>query len=46
MTTLTATQRLIKGGLVLVDSDSGQVLRVSSLQSNPDSPSRSYQMQP
>jgi hypothetical protein len=37
--------RLVKGGLVLVDPDSGAVSRVITLQYNPDSLSRSLQPQ-
>jgi hypothetical protein len=37
--------RLLKGGLVLVDSASGQVLRVIALQYNPDTLTRSLQVQ-
>jgi hypothetical protein len=36
--------RLVKGGLVLIDPDSGAVQRVISLQYNPDSLSRSFQI--
>src|SRR6185369_11644446 len=37
--------RLVKGGIVLVDPDSGSVLRVISLQYNPDSLTRTLQPQ-
>ncbi len=37
--------RLLKAGLVLLDPDNGQVLRVISLQYNPDNLSRSLQIQ-
>jgi len=37
--------RIIKGGLVLIEPDSGQVRRVISLQYNPDSLSRTLQAQ-
>jgi hypothetical protein len=45
MTGLSSSPRLVKGGLVLVDSVSGAVRRVVSLQYNPDSLSRSLQIQ-
>lgn len=45
MATLTSTPRLIKGGLVLIDPDTGQVQRVISLQYNPDTLSRTLQVQ-
>lgn len=37
--------RLVKGGIVVVDPDVGSVLRVIPLQYNPDSLSRSFQLQ-
>jgi hypothetical protein len=45
MTTFTNSPKLIKGGIVLVDPDSYKVLQVISLQYNPESLSRSYQIQ-
>ena len=42
---LTRSPRLIKGGLVLLDPDSGAVLRVIALQYNPDTLTRSLQAQ-
>ena len=45
MSGYTRSPRIIKGGLVLIDSDSGQVQRVISLQYNPDSLSRTLQAQ-
>jgi hypothetical protein len=42
---LTATPRLIKGGLVVLAPGGGAVQRMISLQYNPDSLSRSYQVQ-
>ena len=42
---LTASPRLIKGGLVVLDPASGTVRRVIALQYNPDSITRSYQVQ-
>src|SRR6185436_16727830 len=42
---LTASPRLIKGGLVVLDPARGTVRRVIALQYNPDSVSRSYQVQ-
>lgn len=44
MTGFSNSPRLIKGGLVLVDSASGQIRRIVSLQYNPDSLSRSFQI--
>jgi len=45
MTTFPNSPRVLKGGLVLVDPDSGRVLHIVSLQYNPESLSRSLQMQ-
>lgn len=45
MTTFPNSPRVLKGGLVLVDPQSSRVLRIISLQYNPDSLSRSLQMQ-
>jgi hypothetical protein len=45
MTGLSRSPRLLKGGLVLVDPASGAVQRVITLQYNPDSLSRSLQLQ-
>jgi hypothetical protein len=45
MTTNPNSPRLLKGGLVLVDPVSGRQLRVISLQYNPDSLSRTLQVQ-
>jgi hypothetical protein len=45
MSTFPNSPRLIKGGLVLVDAASGQVQRVISLQYNPDTLSRTLQVQ-
>lgn len=42
---LTATPRLIKGGLVMLAPGGGAVQRLISLQYNPDSLTRSYQVQ-
>lgn len=42
---LSATPRLLKGGLVLVDPGSGRVMRIITLQYNPDSLARSLQIQ-
>jgi hypothetical protein len=38
--------RILKGGIVLIDPDSSAVLRVIALQYNPDSLTRSLQVQP
>jgi hypothetical protein len=45
MTTFPNSPRVLKGGLVLIDPQSSRVLRIISLQYNPDSLSRSLQMQ-
>lgn len=42
---LTASPRLIKGGLVVLDAKSGAVKRTIALQYNPDTLTRSYQVQ-
>lgn len=42
---LSSSPRLLKAGIVLMDPNSGQVLRVISLQYNPDNLSRSLQIQ-
>ena len=44
MTGFTASPRLVKGGLVLIDPDTAAVQRVISLQYNPDSLTRSLQV--
>jgi hypothetical protein len=44
MTGLSASPRVLKGGLVFVDSASGAVLRIVSLQYNPDSLARTFQI--
>lgn len=44
MTTFPSSPRLVKGGVVLVDPSSGRVLRVISLQYNPDTLTRSLQV--
>ena len=45
MTGFTQSPRLLKGGLVLIDPDSAQVLRIISLQYNPETLTRSLQVQ-
>jgi len=45
MSTFPGSPRILKGGIVLIDSDSGTVLRVIALQYNPDSLSRTLQIQ-
>jgi hypothetical protein len=45
MTTFPNSPRLIKGGIVLVDPESGVVQRIIPLQYNPDSLSRTLQVQ-
>jgi len=42
---LTASPRLIKGGIVVLDAASGAVRRTIALQYNPDTLTRSYQVQ-
>jgi hypothetical protein len=42
---LTASPKLIKGGIVLIDPDSGQPTRIISLQYNPETLSRTLQVQ-
>lgn len=45
MTAFPGSPRLVKGGIVLLDPGSGQVQRVISLQYNPDSLTRTFQVQ-
>jgi len=45
MTTFPGSPKLIKGGIVLVDPDTSAVLKVITLQYNPDSISRTLQVQ-
>src|SRR6266480_4434818 len=45
MTTFPNSPRLLKGGLVLVDPESGNIVRIIVLQYNPDSLSRTLQVQ-
>src|SRR4051812_9027362 len=45
MTSFPNSPKLIKGGIVLVDAQSARVLRIISLQYNPDSLTRSLQVQ-
>jgi len=45
MTTFPNSPRILKGGLVLVDPESARVLRIIALQYNPESLSRSLQIQ-
>ena len=45
MTTFPGSPRTIKGGIVVIDAESARVLRVISLQYNPDSLTRSLQIQ-
>src|SRR5215510_1612112 len=44
MTTFPNSPRLIKGGIVLLDPDSGAVRRIITLQYNPDTLTRSLQI--
>ncbi|MEO6740831.1 MAG: hypothetical protein ABIP20_11295 [Chthoniobacteraceae bacterium] len=44
MTTFPNSPRLLKGGIVLLDADSGRVLRIIALQYNPDTLTRSLQV--
>src|SRR5262245_8367135 len=45
MTTFPGTPKTLRGGIVLVDPSSGAVIRVIALQYNPDSISRTLQVQ-
>src|SRR5215510_13797042 len=45
MTTFPGSPRLLKGGLVVVDPDTGSVQRIITLQYNPETLSRSLQVQ-
>ncbi|HET6555402.1 MAG TPA: hypothetical protein VFG49_17880 [Dyella sp.] len=45
MSSFHGSPRILKGGIVLIDPDSSQVLRVITLQYNPDSITRSLQVQ-
>ncbi len=45
MTTFPNSPRLLKGGIVLIDPESGAVLRIITLQYNPDTLSRTLQPQ-
>lgn len=45
MTTFPGSPRLIRGGIVLIDPESGQVKRVIAMQYNPDTLTRSLQPQ-
>ena len=45
MSSFPGSPRILKGGIVLIDPDSSQVLRVITLQYNPDSITRSLQVQ-
>lgn len=45
MTTFPRSPRLIKGGIVLIDAKSGALVRAVALQYNPDSVSRTLQVQ-
>ena len=45
MTAFPGSPRLLKAGIVLMDSSSGQVTRIISLQYNPDTLTRTFQVQ-
>ncbi|MBK8048271.1 MAG: hypothetical protein IPK16_14810 [Anaerolineales bacterium] len=45
MSTFPNSPRLLKGGIVVVDPESGSILRVITLQYNPDTVSRTLQLQ-
>lgn len=45
MTGLSSSPRLIKGGIVLIDPDTSAVLRIIALQYNPDTLTRTLQLQ-
>jgi hypothetical protein len=44
MSTFPSSPRLLRGGIVLLDPDSGQVQRIIALQYNPDTLTRSFQI--
>jgi hypothetical protein len=44
MTTFPGSPKLLKGGIVLIDSESGAVMRIIALQYNPDTLSRTLQV--
>ena len=44
MTTFPGSPRLLKGGIVLLDPQTGTVLRIIPLQYNPDTLTRSFQI--
>src|SRR5205085_4312287 len=44
MTTFPGSPRLVKGGIVVLDVDTGTVVRVIALQYNPDTLTRSFQI--
>ncbi|MGB3220894.1 MAG: hypothetical protein WBD79_26130, partial [Anaerolineae bacterium] len=44
MTTFPNSPRLLKGGIVLLDPNTGAVLRIIALQYNPDTLSRTLQV--
>ena len=46
MTTFPNAPKLVKGGIVLLDPESGAILRVITLQYNPDTMNRTLQIQP
>jgi hypothetical protein len=45
MSTFPSSPRLLKGGIVLLDASSGNLVRIISSQHNPDSLTRSLQIQ-
>ena len=45
MTSFPGSPRLLKGGIVLIDANTGVVQRIISLQYNPDTLSRTLQVQ-
>lgn len=45
MTSFTGSPKLLKGGIVLIDPATAQVQRIIALQYNPESLSRSLQIQ-
>jgi hypothetical protein len=45
MTTFPGSPRLLKGGIVLIDPDSSAVRRIIALKYNPDTLSRTLQVQ-
>ena len=45
MSSFPGSPQLVKGGLVIMDPDNGRVIRIISLQYNPDTLTRTFQVQ-